>query len=284
MLVPHHSLHFNIVDETDEYVVIDKPPFLLTHPTKPNGARNLWKELRDLFAFEIAGGGQISIVNRLDRETSGLVLVAKTSAVARRFGLLMQHQRVKKEYLAIVRGWPEWEHYVVDTPLDRQRKYQESVIWLKQMIHPGGAPAQTEFRVERRFAKRSVASSSAASRLPPRGQEEDEGEDRKKFHANQSARAEEKFSLVRAIPLTGRTHQIRVHLASVGHPVVGDKIYGPDEQLYLRFIETGWTPELQQRLLLPRHALHSAKLAIEGEREWTSPLPLDLAEFFSDAL
>jgi len=152
------------------------------------------------------------------------------------------------------------------------------------MIHPGGASAQTEFRVERRFAKPSVASSSAASRLPLPGQEENESEDRKKFHANQSARAEEKFGLVRAIPLTGRTHQIRVHLASVGHPVVGDKIYGPDEQLYLRFIETGWTPELQQRLLLPRHALHSASLAIEGEREWTSPLPLDLAEFFSDAL
>jgi 23S rRNA pseudouridine1911/1915/1917 synthase len=239
--------------------------------------------LRDLFAFEIAGGGQISIVNRLDRETSGLVLVAKTSAVARRFGLLMQHQRVKKEYLAIVWGWPEWEHYVVDAPLDRQHKHQESVIWLKQMIHPCGAPAQTEFRVERRFAKRSVASSSAASRLPLPGQEEDESEGRKKFHANQSACSEEKFSLVRAIPLTGRTHQIRVHLASVGHPVVGDKIYGPDEQLYLRFIETGWTPELQKRLLLPRHALHSAKLASEGEREWTSPLPLDLADFFRDA-
>ena len=55
--------------------------------------------------------------------------------------------------------------------------------------------------------------------------------------------------------------------------------YGPDEQLYLRFIETGWTPELEQRLLLPRHALHSAKLAIKDEREWTSALPPDLAEF-----
>ena len=81
---------------------------------------------------------------------------------------------------------------------------------------------------------------------------------------------EEKFSLIRAIPRTGRTHQIRVHLASIGHPIVGDKIYGPDEQLYLRFIETGWTHELEQKLLLPRHALHSAKLAIEDEREWTS--------------
>jgi 23S rRNA pseudouridine1911/1915/1917 synthase len=70
-----------------------------------------------------------------------------------------------------------------------------------------------------------------------------------------------------------------VHLASLGHPIVGDKIYGPDEQLYLRFIETGWTSELERHLLLARHALHSAKLAIEGEHEWNSPLPSDLVEF-----
>jgi len=62
---------------------------------------------------------------------------------------------------------------------------------------------------------------------------------------------------------------------------VGDKIYGPDEQLYLRFIETGWTPELERQLLLPRHALHSARLAIEGEHEWASPLSHDLAEFMT---
>jgi 23S rRNA pseudouridine1911/1915/1917 synthase len=284
MPVSSPSLQVKIIDETGDYIVIDKPPFLLSHPTKPTTQPTLWKELRELLAFEIAGGGQVSIVNRLDRETSGLVLVAKTAAAARKFGLLMQQQKVHKEYLATVWGWPNWERKTVDAPLDRQGKHQPSAIWLKRTIHPHGAPAETEFRVERRFAKRSVASSSAASRLPLPGQEENESEDGKKFHANQSARAEEKFSLVRAIPLTGRTHQIRVHLASVGHPVVGDKIYGPDEQLYLRFIETGWTPELQQRLLVPRHALHSAKLAIEGEREWTSPLPLDLAEFFSDAL
>jgi 23S rRNA pseudouridine1911/1915/1917 synthase len=281
MLVPHHSLHFNIVDETDEYLVVDKPPFLLIHPTKPNGAPTLWKELRELLAFEIASGGQVSIVNRLDRETSGLVLVAKTSAAARRFGLLMQRQHVKKEYLAIVSGWPEWERYFVDAPMDRQGKHQESAIWLKQMIHPSGAPAQTEFLVERRFVRSIVTPSPLASRLPLCGQGEHEGEGQGKVHGKKSPYGEEKFTVVRAIPRTGRTHQIRVHLSAIGHPIVGDKIYGPDEQLYLRFVDAGWTPELEQRLLLPRHALHSAKLAIEGELEWASPLPPDLAEFCS---
>jgi 23S rRNA pseudouridine1911/1915/1917 synthase len=240
-------LHFQIVDETDDYIVVDKPPLLLVHPTKPNGAPTLWKELRDLLAFEIANGGQVSIVNRLDRETSGLVLVAKTAAAARDFGLLMQRHQLRKGYVAVVWGWPEWEYKIVEAPLARQGKHQHSAIWLKQMIHPDGTPAQTEFRVERRFTK--------------------------------STSSGDRFSLIRAIPRTGRTHQIRVHLSSIGHPIVGDKIYGPDEQLYVRFIETGWTPELQKKLLLPRHALHSAKLAIDGNGEWTSAPPPDLAAF-----
>jgi 23S rRNA pseudouridine1911/1915/1917 synthase len=248
-------LHFKIVDETDDYVVVDKPPFLLVHPTKPGAAPTLWKQLRELLAFEIANGGQVSIVSRLDRETSGLVLVAKTSAAARKFGLLMQRRRLRKQYLAIVSGWPEWETKVVDAPLDRQSKHQKSEIWLKQMIHPPGTPAQTEFRVERRFVRFGAPGGRA---LPS-----------------------DRFSLIRAIPRTGRTHQIRVHLASIGHPIVGDKIYGPDEQLYLRFIETGWTPELERQLLLPRHALHSAKLTVDGDMEWESPLPPDLDEFCS---
>jgi len=89
----------------------------------------------------------------------------------------------------------------------------------------------------------------------------------------------ERFAVIRAFPKTGRTHQIRVHLASLGHPIVGDKIYGPDETLYLEFIETGWTPQLEKQLLLPRHALHSAALEIENGARWTSDLPPDLAHF-----
>jgi 23S rRNA pseudouridine1911/1915/1917 synthase len=269
------ATNFTILHETDDYLVVDKPPYLLIHPTKPDGPPTLWKELRELLAFEIANGGQVSIVNRLDRETSGLVLVAKTSAAARKFGILMQARRLKKEYLAIVWGWPDWETKRVDAPLDRQGKHRQSAIWLKQMIHPKGASALTEFRVERRFrrSRSSHEPSPVASRLPlPEG--EDEGEGSGEARSNNS-----KFALVRALPQTGRTHQIRVHLSSLGHPIVGDKIYGPNEQLYLRFIQTGWTAELARELLLPRHALHSAKLAIEGEFEWTSPPYVDLAEF-----
>jgi 23S rRNA pseudouridine1911/1915/1917 synthase len=246
---------FKIVDESDHYIVVDKPPFLLVHPTKPDQRTTLWKQLRELLAFEIANGGQVSIVNRLDRETSGLVLVAKDSAAARQFGLLMQQQRVHKEYRAIVWGWPEWETKIVDAAILRRGTVQRSAIWLKQMIHPEGASAITEFEVEKRFA------GSGDRTLPP-----------------------EKFALVRAIPKTGRTHQIRVHLASLGHPIVGDKIYGPDENFYLEFIETGWTPKLERELLLPRHALHSAKLAIGNELEWTVDLPADLAQFCSGGL
>jgi 23S rRNA pseudouridine1911/1915/1917 synthase len=263
-MIESPSVDFRIVDETDDYAVVDKPPFLLIHPTKPDGARTLWQELRGVFAFEIAAGGQVSIANRLDRETSGLVLVAKKADVARRFGLLMQRRQLKKEYLAIVWGWPEWNSKTVNAPLDRQGKHQPSAIWLKQMIHPSGAPAKTEFKLERRFVR-----SGAPNANPAR---------------TGRALSTNKFSLIRAIPHTGRTHQIRVHLATTGHPVVGDKIYGPDEQLYLRFIATGWTSELERHLLLPRHALHSAKLAIEGQRGWISPLPPDLAEFCSGGL
>src|SRR2546423_1322146 len=236
---------FRIVAESDDWIVVDKPPFLLVHPTKPSNARTLWGEVKQLLAFEIANGGQVSIVNRLDRETSGLILVAKNASAARRFGLLMQGQRIAKEYLAIVWGWPEWETTSVDAPLLRQGTQMQSPIWLKQLIHPAGAPARTELRVEKRFSRNAT----------------------------------ERFAIVRAFPKTGRTHQIRVHLASLGHPIVGDKIYGPDETPYLEFIETGWTPQLEKKLLLPRHALHSAALEIEHGESWTSDLPPDLAHF-----
>jgi 23S rRNA pseudouridine1911/1915/1917 synthase len=235
----------NIIDETDDYIVVDKSSRLLVHPTKPNGAPTLWSELRALLAYELATSGRISMINRLDRETSGIVLVAKNARTAREFGMLMQERRIHKEYLAIVCGWPEWDRMRVDAPLIRQGEIADSRIYLKQCIDCRGSPAITDFTVLRRFRKRTTAG--------------------------------DLFCLVKAKPLTGRTHQIRVHLASTGCAVVGDKIYGADEELYLRFIETGWTEELARELLLERHALHASRLRVDHERDWTSPLPPDLA-------
>ncbi len=234
---------FRIVDETDDYVVVDKPPSLLIHPSKPDGTPTLWGALRELLAFELVNGGQVSIVNRLDRETSGLVLIAKNAATARRFGLAMERHQIAKEYLAIVTGWPEWETQTVNAPLARQGEYRPSPIWLKQAIDSRGAPALTDFRVEKRFVRQT---------------------------------SEDRFAIVRALPRTGRTHQIRVHLTHLGHPIVGDKIYGPNEQLYLEFIANDWTEGLKQQLLLPRHALHSARLRIGNRFDWKSALPDDL--------
>ena len=237
---------FRIAAETDDYLIIEKPALLLIHPTKPDGTPTLWAGLRELLAFELVNGGQVSIVNRLDRETSGLVLIAKNLRTARRFGRAMERRQIGKEYLAIVLGWPRWEMTTVDAPLARQGDHMPSAIWLKQMIHPKGAPALTDFAVESCFVRQKDA---------------------------------QRYAIVRAIPRTGRTHQIRVHLAHLGHSVVGDKIYGPNEQLYLRFIETGWDEELARQLILPRHALHSTRLYLADEFDWRSELPADLADF-----
>jgi 23S rRNA pseudouridine1911/1915/1917 synthase len=241
---------FRLIAENDDFVVVDKPPFLEAHPTGPNGRFTLWTGLRELLAFEIINGGQVSIINRLDRETSGLTLVAKKRAAARHLHGLMARRAIEKEYLAIAWGWPEADEFSVDVPLLRQGSRQPSRVYLKQCAHPDGAPARTQFRVERRFTRKQ----------PGTGQ----------------------FSLVRALPATGRTHQIRVHLAHCGHPIVGDKLYGPDEACYLEFIRTGWTSSLALRLLLPRHALHAAELRIPTcGLNWSSPLPSDLATWMA---
>jgi 23S rRNA pseudouridine1911/1915/1917 synthase len=238
----------HIVYEDHLLLVIDKPANLLVHPTGPGRPETLWDELKRLLAFEIVNGAQISLINRLDRETSGLVLVAKSSECARQLGLMMTRHRIQKIYTAIIFGWPAEDAFTVNQPLLRQGTVQPSRIWLKQMVHPDGAPAKTAFEVTQRFSVR-----------------------------------EHQLALVTARPKTGRTHQIRVHLAYIGHSIVGDKIYGPDENCYLKFIASGWTPELEEKLLLSRQALHASGLCFEyGGRKFDlrSDLPPDMRVFF----
>jgi 23S rRNA pseudouridine1911/1915/1917 synthase len=244
--------NFRVVAEGADWIVVDKPAGLLTHPTRPDGAPTLWDGLRQLLAYELANRGQLSIITRLDRETSGLVLLALTRERARDFGLAMQRGAIGKEYLAIVRGWPEWETTTVDAPIIRQGEVRDSHVWLKRCVDQRGAPAKTDFTVERRFE-----------------------------------RNEEKSALLRAKPQTGRTHQIRLHAAQIGHPLVGDKIYGGREGgAYLEFIETGWTPKLEEELLLPRHALHAVVLEFadrNGRQRIEGELAADLRQFFAES-
>lgn len=241
---------FKILGETPDLLAVEKPPFLLVHPSKPGGPVTLWDRLKELLAYEIASGGQVSLINRLDRETSGIVLVAKHLHAARTCAMAMERGHIDKEYFAIVAGWPLSEEWSVDAPILRLGEVQDARIWLKRGVHPKGVLAKTDFRLERRLTH--------------------------PFYGP--------LALVRCWPRTGRTHQIRVHLAHSGTPVVGDKIYGPSEDCYLEFINTGWTPALEQKLWLPRHALHSCLLGltVDGTHyHWESQLPEDLVRLLT---
>ncbi len=232
---------FTVIDETDGYIVVNKPAPLQIHPGDPNGPPTLWHRLCDLLSYEIANGGQVSIINRLDRETSGVVLVAKNHELARLFGMAMQDRKIHKTYVALVHGWPAWEEQILDAPILNARDVQSSEIWVKQIVHPQGAECRTAFRTLQRFERAGM-----------------------------------KFALIEAKPETGRMHQIRVHLQHLGLPIVGDKLYGRDDRCYLEFIETGWTPALEKKLILPRQALHSSRLELNLEGFpscWEVPVP-----------
>lgn len=225
----------SIVLERDELLLACKPAGQLVHPTKPGGPRTLLDELRDAYP-----GERLSLVNRLDRETSGLVLVARHPDAAAELGRMMRRGEIEKSYLAIVWGEIRGERGEIHAPLDRLGGHAPSQIYLKQAIVPGGHVSKTEYRVERRL----------------RG-----------------------HTLLRLWPRSGRLHQIRAHLAGIGFPIIGDKLYGPDERLYLRFIKEGWTDDLKKALLCPRHALHADYVAfslrgslVQAQAKWPDDL------------
>jgi len=217
---------FEIVHEDPDLLVVNKPAGLVCHPTKTDEYSSLIGRVR-LYL----GNDDGRLVNRLDRETSGLVLVAKSNEAAGELGKLIESSGVRKEYGAIVHGFVTLDEFTIDAPLGKDER---SAVAIKDCVRADGAAAQTRVRVLKRFTR--------------------------------DAR---EFSSLSVQPISGRKHQIRIHLAHCAHPIVGDKIYGPDELIYLRFVENRMTVEDRAQLILTNHALHAARLSFRWrERDW----------------
>lgn len=214
---------FDIIHEDERLLAINKPAGLVCHPTKGDEYSSLISRVR----LHLDDPGDLHMVNRLDRETSGVVLVVKGLGNATAIRRLFERRVVRKTYRAIVEGTPEPREGTVDGPIE---KIPDGVVHIRHRVAPEGRPAVTEYAVERVFEHDGAT-----------------------------------FSLVRLHPLSGRTHQLRVHLSHLGHPIVGDKIYGPDERIFLDFIEERMSDEQHRRLRLPWQALHAAEMEFEWE-------------------
>ena len=235
-LIAPEELRAWILFEDERLLVLNKPGDVVCHPSKAGP----WSSLVGA-AREHLGGGAVHLIFRLDRETSGVVLIAKDERTAQRLQRAALKRRYAKTYHAILVGELAAET-TVDQPLGPD--FSGPVVAKTGVVPPEqGKPATT------RFTPLAVGGG---------------------------------FTLARVTTETGRKHQIRAHAQWLGYPLVGDKIYGPDQRLYLEFIETGWTPALEGRLLLRRQALHCAEIDLTPAGEphvFRAGLPEDLACF-----
>jgi 23S rRNA pseudouridine1911/1915/1917 synthase len=225
---------FDIIHEDADLLAINKPAGLVCHPTKTDAMSSLIGRVR-LYLGESA---HPHLVNRLDRETSGVTVVAKTDAAARSLRRLWEARRVQKVYLALVHGYVIPDSGLIDAPLGKDER---SRVAIRDCVRSDGSPAQTEFQVQQRFHGLTCPGLQCPA----------------------AAIADAPFTLLRLTPHTGRKHQIRIHLAHLGHPIVGDKIYGPDEDLYLALVEDRLTTTQHEMLILPNHALHASSVTFE---------------------
>jgi len=223
-----------LLHQDDWTLAFDKPPGMLCHPV---GSRFHWGVInlaRELFPDE-----DLHLAHRIDKETSGVLLLGRSHTANRHLKSVFQDRLATKTYLAIVRGEPSWDSLQVDAPIGDD---SDSPIRIKQGVTSSGQAAQTDLEVLQRGPS---------------------------------------MTLVRARPRTGRTHQIRVHLAHVGHPIVGDKIYGQPPEVFISLFE-GWDlPGRDELLVHPRHCLHAESLGVplpnETQLKIQAPMPSDMA-------
>jgi 23S rRNA pseudouridine1911/1915/1917 synthase len=253
--------------------VVHKPADLVCHPTKGDEYSSLISRARIYLRSRpnsLTPDTIPHLIHRLDRETSGLVVIAKNPAAARELGKIWESRAVRKEYLAIVHGHVPADQGIVDAPLGRDTA---SRVAIKDCVRPDGHPAQTEFFVEKRFTVAMNVSSRPNNPVssPPIGQP------RSRERSQGTG-----YSLLRLQPLTGRKHQIRIHLAHLGHPIVGDKLYGGDPDIYLALVEGRLTDEQRARLILPQHALHASRIQFDWRgqrREFAAPPEAEFQKF-----
>jgi 23S rRNA pseudouridine1911/1915/1917 synthase len=242
------NIALDIAYEDDDIVVIDKPKGLVVHPAAGHETGTLVNALIAHCGASLSGIGGVrrpGIVHRLDKDTSGLMVVAKNDLAHRSLtAQFADHGRtgaMERGYLAIVWGVPNRQRGTVDAPIDRHPHARE-----KMAVRDGGREAVTHWEIRETFM----------------------GRDGKGVATLLACHLE-----------TGRTHQIRVHLAHIDHPLMGDAVYGP----HFKTKASHLGPESQAALSeLGRQALHAYLLVLEHPRtgeilRWESPLPEDLA-------
>jgi len=234
---PAVDFEYSIVYEDEYLLVINKCGNLPCHPSGPFFKHTLWHHIS-------ASHGKIYLINRLDRETSGLLIAARTPEIAGKFS--KQLDKIEKEYRALVFG-------------DFNKAIDANGYLIKD--------TKSIVRKKRQFVFADILADDAQN--PSAVQT-----------LFESVWCKNGISLVKAILKTGRLHQIRASLFSLGFPVVGDKLYGPDDRIYLKIRENKITDEDWKKIIMPRQALHSHRVAFthpvsHKKLEFTAPLPKD---------